>query len=69
MSLGVLGSLGTYVVIKHVKRGHKVILLLLLTHINEYNMFLGVLGPLETYVVMKRVKRGHNLYYNPFGLI
>ena len=56
MSLGVLGPLKTYFVMKCVKGviGYRMIPF---THMNSYNMFLGILRPLGTYVVMKYVKR------------
>ena len=46
MSLGVLGPLGTYVIMECDEGSHKV------TQKNYLNMTLVVLGPLGTYVIM-----------------
>ena len=66
MSLGVLGAIESYVVMKCVERSRKLSYVTLSIHINDYNIPLGVLRPLNTYVVMKCIKRGHRLSYDPF---
>ena len=52
MSLGVLGLLGTYVIMECVEGGHRSTYDPLSTHLSDPNMSLGVLGPLGTYVAM-----------------
>ena len=66
MSLGVLGLLGTYVVMKCIERSHKITYEPYRPIQTNLNISSGVLGPLGTYVVMKCVKRGHRLSYDPF---